>query len=194
MLKIISAYVELTKPRILGLVLITATLGFYLGGDGISSWERLAYLWIGCGCVGAGSSALNHYLEREFDSKMLRTCRRPIPSGKISPAHALNFGIVLTLLGVVILYIKVNILTAFLSLLTAFLYIMVYTPMKRVSWLNTAVGAVPGGIPPLGGWAAATGTLNFDAGMLFLILFLWQQPHFYAIAWMCREDYARAGF
>jgi len=188
------AYLELTKPRILMLVLITTALGFYLGGEGISSVSLLGFLLLGVSLVSAGSSALNHYLEREFDSKMLRTKNRPIPAGVIVPEHALNFGIVLVLLGVFTLYTTVNILTAFLGLLTSFLYIMVYTPMKRVSWWNTTVGAIPGAIPPLGGWAAATGGLDFQAGILFLILFLWQHPHFYAIAWMLRDDYKRGGF
>jgi len=189
-----AAYIELTKPRILTLVLVTTVLGFYLGGKGISSVPLLIFLLLGVALVSGGSSALNHYLEREFDSKMQRTKNRPIPSGIITPGHALNFGIFLTLLGIFVLYVKVNILTAFLGLLTSFLYIMVYTPMKRASWLNTTVGAIPGAIPPLGGWAAATGGLSFEAGILFLILFLWQHPHFYAIAWMMREDYRRGGF
>ena len=192
--KLLSAYIELTKPRITSMVLVTTVLGFYLGGKGIVSMLILVYLILGVTFVSGGSSALNHYLEREFDSKMLRTKHRPIPMGIILPARALNFGIILTLLGIFILYVKVNILTAFLSLLTSFLYIMVYTPMKRVSWLNTTIGAIPGAIPPLGGWAAATGGLSFEAGILFLILFLWQHPHFYAIAWMMRDDYKRGGF
>ena len=191
---LITSYIELTKPRILTMVLVTTVLGFYLGGEGISSIPLLISLLVGVALVSGGSSALNHYLEREFDSKMQRTKNRPIPKGVISPACALNFGITLTLLGIFILYVKVNILTSFLSLLTSFLYIMVYTPMKRASWLNTTVGAIPGAIPPLGGWAAATGGLSFEAGILFLILFLWQHPHFYAIAWMMREDYRRGGF
>jgi len=189
-----ASYIELTKPRILMLVLVTTVLGFYLGGKGISSIPILIFLLIGAAFVTGGSSALNHYLEREFDSKMIRTKNRPIPNGIISPGQALNFGITLTLLGIFILYVKVNILTSFLSLLTSFLYIMVYTPLKRSSWLNTTVGAIPGAIPPLGGWAAATGGLSFEAGILFLILFLWQHPHFYAIAWMMRDDYKRGGF
>jgi len=191
---LLASYAELTKPRILTLVLVTTVLGFYLGGKGISSVPLLVFLLMGVALVAGGSSALNHYLEREFDSKMIRTKNRPIPSGTISSSHALNFGISLTLLGIFILYVQVNILTAFLSLLTSFLYIMVYTPMKRASWLNTTVGAIPGAIPPLGGWAAATGGLSFEAGILFLILFLWQHPHFYAIAWMLRDDYKRGGF
>lgn len=190
----LSSYFELTKPRITLLVLITTYLGFYLGGEGFLFEVKLIFLMLGTWCVCAGSSTLNHYLEREFDSKMMRTKNRPIPKGDILPAHALQFGMVLLLIGIVILYIYCNILTSFLSLLTAFLYVLVYTPMKRVSWLNTTVGAIPGAIPPLGGWAAATGTLNFDAGILFLILFLWQHPHFYAIAWMSKEDYNRCGF
>jgi len=191
---LISSYIELMKPRILTLVLVTTVLGFYLGGKGISSTSLLIFLLIGVSLVCGGSSALNHYLEREFDSKMVRTKKRPIPAGTISTRRALFFGIMLTLLGIFILYVKVNILTAFLSLLTSFLYIIVYTPLKRISWLNTTVGAVPGAIPPLGGWAAATGGLSFEAGILFLILFLWQHPHFYAIAWMMRDDYKKGGF
>ncbi|MBI5150310.1 MAG: protoheme IX farnesyltransferase [Candidatus Omnitrophica bacterium] len=191
---IVSAYLELTKPRIVSLVLVSCALGFFLGGHGIHSWPRFVMLLVGVALVSGGSGTLNHYLEREYDAKMLRTRNRPIPSGIIAPADALGFGVVLILAGIFILYVKTNILTAFLSLLTSFLYIMVYTPMKRVSWLNTTIGAVPGAIPPLGGWAAATGHLNFSAGILFLILFLWQHPHFYSIAWMIRDDYARAGF
>ena len=191
---IFSSYIELTKPRILSLVLVTTTLGFYLGGKGIHSLNRLLFLLLGVSCVCAGSAVLNHYLEREFDSKMLRTKNRPIPMGIISPTDAFQFGTMLILVGLFILYVKINILTSFLSLLTTFLYILVYTPMKRISWWNTTIGAIPGAIPPLGGWAAATGTLNFDAGMLFLILFVWQHPHFYAIAWMFKDDYKRGGF
>ena len=189
-----SAYLELTKPRIMAMVLVATTLGFYLGGEGKMPIVLFSYLMLGVAMVCGGSSVLNHYLEREFDSKMERTKNRPIPSGIIAPAHALNFGIILTLTGIFVLYVNVNILTAFLSLLTSFLYIIVYTPMKRFSWLNTTVGAFPGAIPPLGGWAAATGGLSFEAGILFLILFIWQHPHFYAIAWMMREDYKRGGF
>lgn len=190
----LSAYYELTKPRIMTMVLVTTALGFYLASEGKAPTGLFAYLLLGVAMVCGGSSVLNHYLEREFDSKMERTKNRPIPSGIIAPERALSFGIVLALAGIFILYVKVNILTAFLSLLTSFLYIMVYTPMKRFSWLNTTVGAFPGAIPPLGGWAAATGSLSFEAGILFLILFIWQHPHFYAIAWMMREDYRRGGF
>ena len=190
----ISAYFELTKPRILTLVLVTTVLGFYLGGGGISSFIRLFHLLLGAALVCGGSSALNHFLEREADSQMERTKNRPIPQGIISPPNALSYGIILILSGVFILWWKINLLTAFLSLLTAFLYVLVYTPMKKLTWLNTSIGAIPGAIPPLGGWAAATGQLSLDAWVLFLILFLWQHPHFYSIAWLCREDYKRGGF
>ncbi len=190
----ISAYIELTKPRILTLVLVTTALGFYLGGGRISSYILLTHLLLGVALVCGGSGALNHFLERDADSHMERTKNRPIPKGIIAPANALSFGIILILSGVLFLWWQVNLLTAFLSLLTAFLYVLVYTPMKKLTWLNTSIGAIPGAIPPLGGWAAATGQLSMEAWVLFLILFLWQHPHFYSIAWLCREDYKRGGF
>ena len=189
-----ASYLELSKPRILTLVLVTTTIGYYLGAQGLMAASFYLKLLIGVGLTCAGASALNHYLEREYDSKMTRTQNRPIPAGVIPPVHALTFGISLVLVGITLLYTEVNLLTAFLCLLAAFLYIMVYTPMKRVSWLNTTVGAIPGAIPPLAGWAAAKGALHFDAFLLFLILFIWQHPHFYAIGWMFKEDYQKAGF
>lgn len=191
--KILSAYLELTKPRILTMVLVTTTLGFFLGGRGIHSTPALLFLLLGVALVCAGSAALNHYLERDVDSKMARTRHRPLPTGIIQPADALGFGIILILGGVFILWCKVNLLTAFLSLLSAFLYVLVYTPMKRISWLNTSIGAIPGALPPMGGWAAATGEVSLGAWVLFAILFAWQHPHFYAIAWMFKEDYQRGG-
>ena len=192
--KLLAAYLELTKPRILTLVLITTTLGFFLGGNGIHSVLRLFTLLLGVAFVCAGASTLNHYLERDADSKMIRTRHRPIPAGVISPSNALIYGIILVLSGVLILCWRINLLTAFLSLLSAFLYVLVYTPLKKVSWLNTSIGAIPGALPPMGGWAAATGDLTLGAWVLFLILFLWQHPHFYAIAWMFKDDYKRGGF
>jgi protoheme IX farnesyltransferase len=137
---------------------------------------------------------LNQYLERDVDALMNRTHKRPIPMGVILPEEALGFGLILILTGLFIFCWKVNLLTAFLSLLTCFLYIMVYTPMKRLTWLNTTIGAIPGAIPPLGGWAAATNHLDPGAWILFLIMFTWQHPHFYAIAWLLKEDYKKAGF
>src|SRR5436190_17250438 len=134
---LLSAYVELLKPRILLLVLITTTLGFFLGAKGIMNFVLLTKLLLGVALVCGGSAALNHYLERDADSRMMRTKNRPLPMGVIQPANALTFGIVLILAGVFLLWWEVNLLTAFLSLLTAFLYVLVYTPMKKVSWLNT---------------------------------------------------------
>ena len=191
---LLKAYLELTKPRILSLVLVTTTIGFFLGGHGITSVAKLALTSIGAALVCAGASCLNEYLEREEDSRMERTKNRPIPLGVILPNHALIYGVLLVLSGVVILASWVNLLTAFLGLLTAFLYVLVYTPMKKLSWLNTSIGAIPGAIPPMGGWAAATGQIDCGAWILFMILFLWQHPHFYAIAWMYREDYKKVGF
>lgn len=175
------------------MVLVTATWGYFLGGQGIRSVPELLVFLVGTGLSCAGAGVLNCYLERDIDCKMKRTKMRPLPTGIIAPADALVFGIALVLAGTSLLAWQVNILCAFLALLTAFLYVLVYTPLKRITWLNTFVGAIPGAIPPLGGWAAATGTLEYGAWLLFLILFLWQHPHFYAIAWMYREDYERGG-
>ncbi|MBL8013635.1 MAG: protoheme IX farnesyltransferase, partial [Candidatus Omnitrophica bacterium] len=149
---------------------------------------------LGSALVCAGSAALNHYLERDSDALMKRTRNRPLPKGVISSNSAMIFGILLVLSGVLLICLEVNLLTAFLSLLTAFLYVLVYTPMKKVNWLNTTIGAIPGAIPPMGGWSAATGNLELGAWILFLILFVWQHPHFYSIAWLFKEDYKRAGF
>lgn len=189
-----APYIELAKPRIVTMVLVTAAIGFVLGAQGEGSMLVLCFTLIGTAMTAGGASVLNQYLERDCDLRMERTKRRPLPAGVVSPANALGYGLALVLGGVVLLVATVNLLTAFLGLLTAFLYVLVYTPMKRLSWLNTLIGAVPGAIPPLGGWAAATGRLDLGAWVLFGILFLWQHPHFYAIAWMFKEDYARGGF
>ncbi len=191
--KIIDAYIELTKPSINGLILVTTALGFYLADGFHHPWRMLITL-IGAGLTCAGSGVLNHYLERDVDALMDRTRHRPIPSGLISAANALGFGISLILFGLTVLCVGVNLLTAFLSLLTSFLYVLVYTPMKKLSWLNTTIGAIPGAIPAMGGWAAARGELGVEAWILFLILFAWQHPHFYSIAWIFKDDYKKAGF
>ena len=189
-----ESYKELTKPRIVSMVLVTASIGYFLGGHGIESWWVFAATLLGTAMTAAGSGVLNHYLERDVDKRMDRTRNRPLPSGVISPNAALLFGIYLVLAGVLLLLAAVNLLTAFLALLTAFLYTLVYTPMKRLTWWNTLVGAVPGALPPMGGWTAATGHVDAGAWALFLILFVWQIPHFYAIAWMFRDDYRKGGF
>lgn len=189
-----AAYLELTKPRILTLVLVTTALGFFLGGRGVHSLSLFFYTLLGTACVVGGSAVLNHYLERDVDCAMERTRNRPLPAGIVKPSTAMSYGLCLVLGGVAILLLAVNLLTAFLALLSAFLYVVVYTPMKRLTWLNTSFGAIPGALPPVGGWTAATGELELGAWALFLILFAWQHPHFYAIAWIFREDYQRGGF
>jgi len=176
------------------MVLVTTTIGFFLGAKGIHPLPTLLLTLLGVGCATGGSAALNNYLERDVDGKMERTRQRALPSGTIQPSNALAFGISLVLIGLVALIWAVNLLTAFLVLLASFLYVLVYTPMKRLTWLNTTFGAIPGAIPPMCGWAAATGRLDPGAWVLFLILFAWQHPHFYAIAWMFRDDYRNAGF
>lgn len=190
----LRAYLELTKPRILVMVLVTAAIGYFLGGHGIPSWRILNLFLLGTALTCAGASVLNQYLERDADARMKRTQRRPLPSGLVSPGEALMFGTLLVLGGTALLVWQVNLLSGFLALLTAFLYVLVYTPLKRITWLNTFVGAIPGALPPMGGWAAATGELGWGAWILFGVLFIWQHPHFYAIAWMYKEDYGRGGF
>lgn len=177
------------------MVVVVTVLGFILAGGEIFSNPTLFFATLlGTIMTGAGSAALNQFLEIDSDSLMKRTMNRPLPKKEISPESALVLGLVLILGGVFLLVTKVNLLTGFLALLTAFLYVLVYTPLKRVTWLNTMIGAIPGALPPVGGWVAVTGTMDIGAWLLFLILFIWQQPHFFAIAWMYREDYARGGY
>ncbi len=184
----------MAKPRIAFMVLVTTTIGFFLGGQGVHTWPVFLATLLGTGFAAGGSGMLNHFLERDIDARMERTRHRPLPAGLVAPALALAVGVMLVLGGVTLLVLAVNLLSGFLVLLTAFLYVIVYTPLKRVSWLNTPIGAIPGALPPLIGWAAATGELSLEAWLLFAVLFAWQHPHFYAIAWMFREDYAQAGF
>ena len=192
--KTLKAYIELTKPRITTLVLVTTALGFFLSQNTFSPFNILVLTLLGTALSSGGAATLNNVLERHLDLRMERTRSRVLPSGIVRVENALVFGVLLVLSGTVLLAYKVNLLTGFLALLTAFLYVVVYTPLKRITWLNTVVGAIPGALPPMGGWAAASGNLELGAWILFLILFVWQHPHFYAIAWICREDYERAGF
>src|SRR5215468_8811813 len=187
-------YLELTKPRILAMVLVTTTLGFLLGSGNQGSLAPLLLTLLGVGSATGGAAVLNNYLERDFDSKMVRTRKRALPAGLIEPPQALSFGVGLVLAGVLVLTTTVNLLSAFLVLLAAFLYVLFYTPLKRITWWNTTFGAIPGAIPPLAGWAAATGHVGPGAWVLFAILFAWQHPHFFAIAWIYRDDYRTAGF
>ena len=190
----VRIYLELTKPRILVMVLVTTTLGFLLGGASRGPLALLFLTLLGVGSATGGAAVLNNYLERDFDARMVRTRKRALPSGLIEPSRALSFGVGLVLGGVLLLTLGVNLLAGFLVLLAAFLYVLVYTPLKRVTWWNTTFGAIPGAIPPMAGWAAATGHIDPGAWVLFAILFAWQHPHFFAIAWMFRDDYDAAGF
>ena len=188
------AFIELTKPRITFLILVSTALGYYLGNTGQFELFNFLITIIGTTMLAGGAGAINHYIEKDLDMLMDRTKSRPIPSGLISSQVALYFGILQSVLGFGLLLVYVNFLTALLGLLTIALYIFVYTPLKMITWLNTTIGAVPGALPALGGWAASANELNPNAWILFAILFLWQHPHFYAIALMCKEDYKKAGF
>ena len=190
----VRIYLELTKPRILVMVLVTTTLGFLLGSGAHGSLALLLLTLVGVGSATGGAAVLNNYLELDFDAKMSRTRKRALPAGLIEPNRALSFGLGLVLAGVLLLALEVNLLAGFLVLLAAFLYVLVYTPLKRITWWNTTFGAIPGAIPPVAGWAAATGHVSPGAWALFAILFAWQHPHFFAIAWIFRDDYRAAGF
>jgi protoheme IX farnesyltransferase len=172
-------------------------VGYFFGLRGVSLWQihwwALLHTVIGTGLIASGTAALNQWYEREADAKMRRTSDRPIPSGRLSASRALAFGLGLAITGFVELAWFVNLLSGVLGIATLVSYLFFYTPLKQRSWLSTTVGAFPGAMPPMIGFAAASGTLTAEAWVLFAILFLWQFPHFYAIAWMYREDYARAG-
>jgi protoheme IX farnesyltransferase len=186
-------YLELSKARIAMMVLITTAAGYFFAAPH-AGWALLLNTLVGTALVAAGTNALNQYLEREYDAKMLRTRLRPLPDGRISPRAALSFSIAVALIGTVYLGVAVNWLTAALGAFTLITYIFVYTPLKRVSTICTLIGAIPGAIPPLMGWTAATGHLGAGGWIIFAILFFWQLPHFMAISWMYRDDYARGGF
>ncbi|HKW89789.1 MAG TPA: heme o synthase [Candidatus Acidoferrales bacterium] len=186
------AYVALAKPDVTFLVVLTTMAGFYLGAAGSVNPLAMFNAVFGTTLVAAGTAALNQYIERSSDARMRRTSSRPLPLGVLRPVEALTFGSGLVLLGGFYLILLSNWLACFLALLTAALYLGCYTPLKRRTTWATAVGAFPGALPPLIGWAAARGSLGGEAWLLFAILFLWQFPHFYSIAWMYREDYARA--
>ena len=190
----LADYVELTKPRVTSLVLVTTVVGFYLGSRGPLDLLLLLNTLLGTALVAAGTSALNQYIEREEDGLMLRTRRRPLPAGRIEPAHALVFASLISVAGLLHLLLTVNLLTAALASLTLLSYVFVYTPLKRVSSLCTLVGAIPGALPPLGGWTAAQGSIAAGGVALFAILFVWQLPHSLSIAILYRDDYARGGF
>ena len=185
-------YLELTKPEISFLVAISALAGFLLGSPVTVDWVSLVALLVGVTLTAAGSGALNHYYERELDRKMKRTAQRPLPSGRLAPAHARAFGVGLVMAGVGLLCPLTNGLTGVLASLTVVLYLFVYTPLKRRTKWNTLIGTVPGALPALGGFTAATGTFGAGGWIMFGVLAAWQMPHFFALAWMYRKDYDRA--
>ncbi|MSU34136.1 MAG: protoheme IX farnesyltransferase [Pedosphaera sp.] len=189
-----SVLSDLFKARLTLLVLITTAVGFRMGVSGSPDRWLMVHAMGGSAFLAMGASALNQLMEREYDALMRRTATRPLPAGLMDPETVLALGVGLSVSGMVWLYFLVNPLTALLGVITLGSYIFVYTPMKRRTVLNTLVGAVPGALPPLMGWTAATGELNRGGWVLFLILFFWQMPHFMAIAWLYREEYARAGF
>jgi protoheme IX farnesyltransferase len=193
----LKPYIELTKPRITWLILMSTGIGYFFGmhlaGNAGWHWFALLHTILGTGLIASGTAALNQWYERDADAKMRRTQGRPLPSGRITPRNALVFGVTISLAGFLELSLGVNVLTGLLGLFTLASYLFVYTPLKQRSPHSTTIGAIPGAMPPLIGYAASSGTLNAEAWILFAILFLWQFPHFYAIAWMYREDYERAG-
>ena len=187
------AYVTLTKPDVTFLVVITTVAGFYLGSRGALDWMLLLHTLCGTLLVAGGTAALNQYVERDVDAVMRRTASRPLPTGQLQPREVLVFGVVTIVLGTIWLAVAVNALASLVAFATCLLYVCLYTPLKTRTTLATAVGAIPGALPPLIGWAAARGSLSLGGWVLFAILFFWQFPHFMAIAWVYRADYARAG-
>lgn len=189
----LAAFAELTKPRITFLIVLTSAAGFALASPGRINYAALLSAMFGIALLSSGIATLNQYIERDLDALMRRTADRPLPTGKLLPWEALLFGSGLTVLAEVYLAVMVNPLSAVLGLTVIAGYLFAYTPLKTRTTLSTMVGAFPGAVPPLIGWAAARGSIGIEAWVLFAILFLWQFPHFLAIAWMYREDYGRAG-
>ena len=192
--RFVSDFAELVKARLTLLVLLTTAVGYYLGATRPINFGGLFHAVFGTALAAAGAAALNQWWERRLDALMDRTRTRPIPAGRMSARDGLVLGCVLSVAGIVYLNLLCNSLSALLAAATIVIYIFAYTPLKRVSTFNTLIGAIPGALPPVVGWAAATGRAEIGAWSLFAILFFWQMPHFFAIAWMYRQDYARAGF
>jgi protoheme IX farnesyltransferase len=196
-----NKYFELIKVNISILVIVTCYIGYYLGlrFEGLKmveyqSWVTFFYLILGTFISSSGSSILNQYIEVEYDKKMNRTKNRPLPTNQINLNLALYIGLLCSFIGPLILWIKINILTSLICLFTILIYVCIYTPLKRISSINTLVGAIPGALPPLGGWVAATNEINIQGLMLFGVLFCWQIPHFLALAIIYKDDYSRGGF
>jgi protoheme IX farnesyltransferase len=187
-------YLALTKPRLNVLVVATSAAGYYLGDTGPIDIRSMAEAVIGTALVAGGAAVLNQLYERDTDALMQRTRLRPLPAGRVAPADARTFGLALSAAGLVLLAARANWLSAALALATLLTYLVIYTPLKRRTQLSTIVGAVPGALPALIGWTASHGRIDLSGAALFAIVFCWQLPHFMAIAWLYREDYARAGF
>lgn len=190
----VSVLCDLVKARLTFLVLLTTLVGFYLGTRGTLDYWLMLHALLGTTLLACGAAALNQLWEREHDALMRRTADRPLPSGRLQPEAVLIFGGACSVAGLLYLAFAVNLITSLLGAATLASYVFVYTPLKRVTWLNTAVGAVPGALPPLMGWTAARDEIAGGGWSLFVILFFWQIPHFLAIAWMYRDEYAKAGF
>ncbi len=186
-------YLALTKPRVVMMVLVTTLVGYYLGADGLPSTLRLLHTLLGTALAAGGTLALNQYMERDLDARMARTRQRPLPDGRLRPAEALVVGLVLLGAGLAYLQLAVNAAAAVVTTAIAVTYLLLYTPLKPVTSLCSLVGAVPGALPPVAGWAAARGSIGPEAWVLFAIMYLWQIPHTLAIGRMYRDDYARAG-
>jgi heme o synthase len=194
---VVADYWAMTKPEVNLLVVLTTAAAFYMGSFAAPSgfpWLLLLKTLLGTGLVASGAAVLNQWMEHDFDARMRRTARRPIAAGRVEPAGGLRFGTLLALAGITYLALAAGTLASLLAVVTLLSYLFLYTPSKRLTPLCTVIGAVPGAVPPLIGWAAARGRLDPEAWMLFAIVFLWQFPHFMAIAWMYREDYDRAGY
>src|SRR4051794_6513102 len=190
----VAVYSDLIKARLTLLVVLTTLVGFYLGSANSVNYLRMLHAVLGTAMVASGAAALNQLLEREHDAKMRRTKNRPLPSGRLQPTTVMVFGGVCACAGLLYLALAVNLTTSVIGAISLLSYLFIYTPLKRMTWLNTAIGAVPGALPPLMGWTAARGELSREGWALFAILAFWQLPHFLAIAWMYREEYAKAGF
>jgi len=187
-------FIALTKPGLVIMLVLTTCVGFYLGSDGPVDWLQLLHTLAGTALAAGGTLALNQFMERDRDALMRRTRERPLPAGKLRPGQALGFGVSVTVAGLVYLALVVNVLSSAVTAAITVTYLFLYTPLKHRTTLSTVFGAVPGALPPVTGWAAARNELGLEAGVLFAILFLWQMPHALALAWLFREDYARAGF
>ena len=190
----LSAFLELTKPGITRLVLVTTAAGFYLASSGQFPWLALLHVLVGTALAASGTNALNQWAERDADARMRRTAARPLPSGRLSSGEALLFSAGIAVAGLFYLLVFVNLATTLVVGLSLTSYVFVYTPLKRRTWTSTVIGAVPGALPILAGWTGAGAPLDLMALTLFLILFAWQMPHFFALAWIYREDYRRGGF